>query len=92
MAIEGTGAECARDLGQGWKVSPSVRIEAGDIYTLADMAGPGAIQSMWLSGDVARKGPVARYYILCIYWDEQDQPSVECPSGRNRWAAAGMCV
>lgn len=25
-AVEGTGAECARELGQGWKISPSVRI------------------------------------------------------------------
>ena len=29
MATEGTGASAARDLGQGWKVSPSVRIKAG---------------------------------------------------------------
>ena len=27
MATEGTGASCARGLGQGWKVSPSIRIE-----------------------------------------------------------------
>ena len=27
MATEGTGAKAARDLGQGWKVSPSVRIK-----------------------------------------------------------------
>jgi hypothetical protein len=27
MATEGTGAHAARDLGRGWKVSPSVRIE-----------------------------------------------------------------
>ena len=59
-ATEGTGANCARDLGQGWKVSPSVRIEPGQCYTLADIEGPGAIQSMWLSGDVARQGPRAR--------------------------------
>ena len=26
MATEGTGKACARDLGQGWKVSPSVII------------------------------------------------------------------
>ena len=26
MATEGTGASCARDLGRGWKISPSVRI------------------------------------------------------------------
>ncbi len=42
MATEGTGAGCARDLGQGWKVSPSVVIEAGRTYTLADIEGPGA--------------------------------------------------
>ena len=46
MATEGTGAGCARDLGQGWKVSPSVMIEAGHTYTLADIEGTGAIQSM----------------------------------------------
>ncbi len=79
MATEGTGAYCARDLGQGWKVSPSVKIEAGQTYTIADIEGPGAIQHLWLSGDVARKGPLSRFYILRIYWDEQEQPSVECP-------------
>ena len=24
MATEGTGKSCARDLGQGWKISPSI--------------------------------------------------------------------
>ena len=79
MATEGTGSQCARDLGQGWKVSPSVVIKAGETFTVADIDGPGAIQHMWLSGDVARKGPAARYYILRIYWDGQEAPSVECP-------------
>jgi hypothetical protein len=79
MAVEGTGASCARDLGQGWKVAPSVPIEAGETYTLADIEGPGAIQSMWLSGEVASRGPLSRFYILRIYWDDQEAPSVECP-------------
>lgn len=79
MATEGTGAGCARDMGQGWKVSPSVVIRSGQTYTIADIEGPGAIQSMWLSGDVARKGPLSRFYILRIYWDNQEIPSVECP-------------
>ena len=30
MAIHGTGESCARDLGQGWKISPSVNIKAGE--------------------------------------------------------------
>ena len=76
MATEGTGANCARDLGQGWKVSPSVRIEAGRTFELADIAGPGAIQQIWMTptGDW-------RSSILRIYWDDQEQPSVECPVG-----------
>ena len=67
MPTEKTGANCARDPGQGWKVSPSVVIEPGQTYTLADIDGPSAIQSMWFSVDVARKGPLARFYISRIY-------------------------
>ena len=76
MATEGTGAACARDLGQGWKISPSVRIEPGETFTLADITGPGAIQHIWMT----LKG-TWRYNILRIYWDGQEQPSVECPVG-----------
>ena len=44
MATEGTGASMARDLGPGWKISPSVKIGAGTTYTLAEITGSGAIQ------------------------------------------------
>lgn len=44
MATEGTGAGCPRDLGQGWKISPSIAIKAGETFTLADIKGEGAIQ------------------------------------------------
>jgi hypothetical protein len=76
MATEGTGAGCARELGQGWKISPSVRIKAGDTFELADVKGPGAIQQIWMT-------PTGhwRFNILRIYWDGQKQPSVECPVG-----------
>ena len=76
MATTGTGEGCARDLGQGWKVSPSVRIPAGTTFTMADIEGPGAVQQMWMT-------PTGnwRYSILRIYWDDQAQPSVECPVG-----------
>jgi len=76
LAAEGTGAHCARELGQGWKISPSVRIQPGQTYAMADIAGPGAIQQMWLTPT----GPW-RFSILRVYWDEQEQPSVECPVG-----------
>ncbi len=76
MATEGTGASCARDLGQGWKISPSIRIEAGETFNLADIQGSGAIQHIWMT-------PTGhwRFSILRIYWDDQEQPAVECPVG-----------
>jgi hypothetical protein len=76
MAMEGTGASCARELGHGWKISPSVAIAPGQTFQLADIHGPGAIQQIWMT-------PTGnwRYSILRIYWDEQEIPSVECPVG-----------
>jgi hypothetical protein len=73
MATEGTGAACARDLGRGWKISPSIMIEPGQTATLADIEGPGAIQSMWITGHTGRD------FILRIYWEDQEHPSVETP-------------
>jgi hypothetical protein len=76
MATEGTGAYCARDLGQGWKISPSVVIDAGATFELAGIDGPGAIQQIWMT-------PTGhwRHAILRFYWDGQEQPAVECPVG-----------
>ena len=76
MATDGTGAKASRDLGQGWKVSPSVDVKAESTLTLADIEGPGAIQHIWLT-------PTGtwRYSILRIYWDGEETPSVECPLG-----------
>lgn len=73
MATEGTGADCARDLGRGWKVSPSVRIGAGETFTLADIRSSGAVQSIWITGHLSRD------FILRIYWDDQEHPAIECP-------------
>lgn len=76
MATEGTGASCARDLGQGWKVSPSVRILSGTTFELANIEGPGAIQQIWMTPT-----GVWRDSILRFYWDGEESPSVECPVG-----------
>jgi hypothetical protein len=76
MATEGTGKNCARELGQGWKISPSVGIEAGKTFTLAEIKGPGCIQQIWMT-------PAGnwRHAILRFYWDNETEPSVECPVG-----------
>lgn len=49
MAVDGTGAKVARELGQGWKVSPSIHIQPLETVTLADIEGPGAIKHIWLT-------------------------------------------
>ncbi len=76
MATEGTGANAARDLGQTWKVSPSVRIEPGQTFVMADVKGSGAIQQIWMTPTGNN-----RFNIFRIYWDGEETPSVECPAG-----------
>lgn len=73
MATEGTGAKCARDLGIGWKISPSVDIHPGETFTIADIKDMGVITHLWFTGYTGRD------FILRVYWDDQDIPSIECP-------------
>jgi hypothetical protein len=75
MATEGTGAACARDLGQGWKVSPSINIGANSTVTIAEIDGPGAIQHIWF-GFIPR---TKRSVIMRAYWDGEKTPSIEVP-------------
>ena len=49
QATQGTGAIAARELGQGWKVSPSINLPGKTTVTLADIDGPGAIQQIWMT-------------------------------------------
>ncbi|MBL4676202.1 MAG: DUF2961 domain-containing protein [Mucilaginibacter sp.] len=76
MATEGTGKNAARDLGQTWKVSPSVVIKKHTTYTVAEINGEGAIQHIWMT-------PTGnwRYSIIRMYWDDEATPSVEAPVG-----------
>ena len=76
MATDGTGKNASRELGQGWKVSPSVVIKAKSSFTLAEINGPGCIQQIWMT-------PTGnwRWSILRVYWDDEIEPSIECPVG-----------
>ncbi|MBD3288291.1 DUF2961 domain-containing protein [candidate division KSB1 bacterium] len=78
MATEGLGAYHARDLGQGWKISPKVDIEPGETFTMAEIEGPGAIQHIWVTPHPQSNW---RFYILRFYWDGEEEPSVEVPLG-----------
>lgn len=73
---EGSASQAARDLGQGWKVNPYVKIAPGKSFTLAEIDGPGSIQHIWMT-------PTGnwRFSILRFYWEGETEPSVECPVG-----------
>src|SRR5437868_5047226 len=77
MATEGTGAVAGRELGQGWKISPSIQVPGNTTVTLAEIQGPGAIQHFW--NTVAPQQ--WRRLVLRIYWDGEATPSVETPLG-----------
>lgn len=96
MATEGTGMNAARDLGRGWKISPSVKIKPKETFVLGEIRGSGAIQHIWMT-------PTGhwRYLILRMYWDGERTPSVEVPvgdffaSGWNQYAqisSLAVCV
>jgi hypothetical protein len=76
-ASQGTGAAAARDLGRGWKVSPSIEIPAAGRVTLADVAGPGVIRHLWLTTHPSRW----RSLVLRAVWDGATHPAVAVPVG-----------
>jgi hypothetical protein len=66
------------DLGQGWKVSPFIKVQAHSTSTIMDVDGPGTIKHIWMATspdlhDVGRSG------VLRFYWDGEETPSVEVP-------------
>jgi hypothetical protein len=67
------GASAAYELGQGWKVRPFIRVDAGQTATLMDVRGAGIIQHIWIVENINRG------LVLRCYWDDEEQPSVECP-------------
>jgi len=76
----------ARELGKGWKVRPSVTLDVGEKFLLAEIEGPGIINHIWMTAF-----PEAwRHLILRFYWDEEENPSVEVPMGDlfcNGWCS-----
>jgi D-arabinan exo alpha-(1,3)/(1,5)-arabinofuranosidase (non-reducing end) len=76
-ATEGTGASAARDLGPGWKVSPSIEIPAHTTVDLAAVDGPGRITHIWLTTHPDHW----RALLLRARWDNAETPAIEVPVG-----------
>lgn len=56
-------------------------IPPGGTKRLCDINGPGRIVRLWVTLPVLRRGPVLRNAVLRIFWDNETEPSVECPLG-----------
>jgi len=55
-------------------------IPPGKTVTIADIKGPGIIRHIWFT--VSSSDPkYARGMIIRMYWDDSDEPAVECPFG-----------
>lgn len=84
-ASDGTASHAARELGQGWKVSPYTHVPNGETITLAEIDGPGQITHIWLTIGAEWW----RRLVVRVYWDGEDTPSIETPLGDffcNGWA------
>ena len=85
-AVKGTGEECARDLGPGWKISPSVDIAPGETFEFASINEPGRITHVWLT----TRTDNWRSLLLRAYWDGAEEPAIEVPIGD--FFCNGWCV
>src|SRR5450631_3415405 len=77
MASEGTGAWPGRDLGRGWKISPSIEVDAESTIELGLIEGPATITHLWLTTDPIRW----RSMVLRVYWDGRAEPAIAVPLG-----------
>lgn len=78
------GGQAASNLGPERKGRPCLRdVEPGSTETLADIDGPGVIRHIWITvPDETDAGQsVLRDVIVRMYWDGEDDPSVEVPLG-----------
>jgi hypothetical protein len=88
IASRSISAENPRgEVGQGGKAlngrkgEPCLpNLRDGQVYTFAEMAGPGVIRHIWVTPE-KRNPDVLRNLILRFYWNEQSQASVEAPLG-----------
>ena len=65
------------DLGDAWHIGP------GESKVLADVKGPAIIQNMWFTCSNLHDpdGEYLRNLIIKMYWDGEEEPSVEVPFG-----------
>ncbi len=82
---KGKGGMASSVLGASRKGSPCISgISSGETVTLAEIEGPGVIQHIWITvtdRTSERNRYILRDLVLRMYWDDEENPSVESPLG-----------
>ena len=77
LGLLGTGSQPARELGEGWKVSPSIHIKSNEKILLGEILGSGVINHIWCTCF----DPFLRGSFIQIYFDNHKKPAVQAPLG-----------
>jgi hypothetical protein len=79
----GAGGQTASRLGPGRKGSPNIPLDSGETATIADIDGPGVIKHIWITvpNQLNSRDHLIRDLVLRMYWDDEEDPSVEVPLG-----------
>jgi len=64
-------------LGRGWKVMPCITLPKESATKLAEIVGSGEIRHIWITVDAK----AYRDCVLRLFWDGEENPSVEAPLG-----------
>jgi hypothetical protein len=78
---QGEGGKVASHLGVGRKGFPAKSIKPGEVVTLCDIKGSGAIRHIWMTGTFKNRTQTLRSTVIRGYWENQKHPSIECPIG-----------
>ncbi|MBO4770537.1 MAG: DUF2961 domain-containing protein [Clostridia bacterium] len=81
---KGGGGRASSILGAGRKGRPCITLKSGKTEVIAEIEGCGIINHIWITvtdktSDANRF--VLRDIVLRMYWDGENEPSVECPLG-----------
>ena len=94
MGEKGKGGMAASPLGVSRKGRPCLKdVQPGEVVVLGEIEGPGIINHIWMTVD-NKTGPgdcfVLRDLVLRMYWDDEENPSVETPLGDFFCCGFGM--
>lgn len=75
----GKGGMAENHLGVGRKGSPYRVVKPDSTFVLCDITGSGTIRHIWMTGPGGSYNP--RSFVIRVWWDGQEHPSIECPLG-----------